>query len=49
MIIRYVAICSTKESKQREFGQRICDKESLYNFFGEKMKILTTKGDGKGF
>ena len=30
------AIYSTKESKEREFVQRICDKENLYNFFREK-------------
>ena len=32
------AIYSTKESKEREFVQRICDKDNLYHFFGEKNK-----------
>ena len=29
------AIYSIKKGKEREFMQRICDKENLYNFFGE--------------
>ena len=27
------AIYSTKKGKEREFVQRICDKENLYDFF----------------
>ena len=30
------AMYSTKESKEREFVCRICNKENLNNFFGEK-------------
>ena len=29
-------IYSTKKSKEREFVRRICDKDNLYNLFGEK-------------
>ena len=32
------AIYSTKKSKVREFVRKICDKDNLYNFFGEKNK-----------
>ena len=43
------AIYSTKESKEREFVQRIHDKENYIICLWIQMKIVTTKGDGKAF